>query len=611
MSLLTDGNHTVSTAPTAPGRTLLHPMSKARRGPAIAAAFSVLCTLGWAVPAILMANRGFSFTDEGLYLLTYSTWDQNPYFFSGNQYIFGPLFELFHETVWPMRVFRLLFGITLHVVFGLTFAKWLVLRRGAELARWRLAMVLAVTAAAGMSYLWAPLTPGYYQVTAWGALAQATLVVAAAHRFGAGRSIPIWHTCLLGVITVPVVLTKWPTIAVSTLCIGVVLWWVRRGGLLQVLRHLLSLATGAITAVLILALIGVRLLEVVPVMSEVTAVASSAAHSPAAVALHYLDELWRFGGSTVLLASPLLVAIGVGRRVHSWRGLRWWTALIAGCCSAFVVLSTVYLRGWHGGKQSALEAAGVVFALLLAMTLAVVLGSTARAKRSMHETRSTERPIICVLILAPLLQGAGTLAPLSYVSLDALALWIAVALILLTRDFARAHLQTTAFTALGAVLLLAGTVGGTGTLLEPFDTAGYSENTAPIPNSGGLMAAPDKVQEWNAVRSALAPYLGSPPTPMFGVDELAGLIYLLDGVAVGPQWTDDHMPGETPLVLALACSQGAVNPIRPPILLLNRKMDAATADALRSCGFDYPSGYKELSISGGPPKLKVFVPHAG
>ena len=108
------------------------PSSRQRRSWLLLTAIGALCIAGWAVPALLMAGRGFSVQDEGTYVLSYRWWDTNPYFISGSQYFYGPLFELVHERIWVLRVLRVVMVVAANGWFGWTFCRWLGEHRGTE-----------------------------------------------------------------------------------------------------------------------------------------------------------------------------------------------------------------------------------------------------------------------------------------------------------------------------------------------------------------------------------------------------------------------------------------------------------------------------------------------
>jgi hypothetical protein len=85
---------------------------------------AVVSIVGWAAPALLMLDRGFAVEDEGSYVLSYRFWHSNPYFVSGSQYVFGPLFEALGESIPLLRLVRLVGCLGVNGWFAWAFVRW-------------------------------------------------------------------------------------------------------------------------------------------------------------------------------------------------------------------------------------------------------------------------------------------------------------------------------------------------------------------------------------------------------------------------------------------------------------------------------------------------------
>ena len=170
---------------------------------------SVLCILGWAIPALAMADKGFSVQDEGTYVLSYRWWSSNPYFVSGAQYFYGPIFSAVHEQIGALRVLRLVMVIGTNAWFAVVFVRWLAHQRGTQALAGQATWIAVLTAAGGMSYLWAPLTPGYYDLTADASIALVAVMLSTLRR---ASQPPGWTALLAGFLAFVLVLTKWPAI---------------------------------------------------------------------------------------------------------------------------------------------------------------------------------------------------------------------------------------------------------------------------------------------------------------------------------------------------------------------------------------------------------------
>ena len=88
-----------------------------------------------------------------------------------------------------------------------------------------------------------------------------------------------------------------------------------------------------------------------------------------------------------------------------------------------------------------------------------------------------------VLLLVPVLQAAGTNVPLIYVTVECVAMWMAL-ILMLVAHLDRSHVAVTAVLADLAVFVV-GTalVAGSTTLVDPFNAGHFSEDTVRVPGS--------------------------------------------------------------------------------------------------------------------------------
>ena len=185
-------------------------------------------------------------------------------------------------------------------------------------------------------------------------------------------------------------------------------------------------------------------------------------------------------------------------------------------------------------------------------------------------------------------------------------------IVLVSGPFALPALRFLAWSAIATAIGVSCVLAGTTTVLTPFKTSGYTASTAALPGSPDLRISPTVAAEYDAVLTALAPYLDpTSPAPFYALDRLSGLVYLLGGHVIGSPWTDASAPERSAGLLALSCRRGDVDPNRPPVVLVNRPVDEASVAALQGCGFDFPSGYVQVPIQGGPTGLTAWVPREG
>jgi hypothetical protein len=564
----------------------------------VVALVAAACILGWAIPALLMLDKGFAVQDEGTYVLSYRWWSTNPYFVSGSQYVYGPVFDALGESIPALRLLRLAMVLGANAWFAWAFLAWLEQQRGV-LPGSRTSLVLLLTAGGGMSYLWAPLTPGYYDLTADASLGLVALMLMSLRR---SPGVSPWHAVGAGVLAVVLVGTKWPAAPVVVLTVGVACWTLLRVSRAAALRYAVLVAVGAGAALLTCQLFVVPLGRFVSVMHTVSSLTATASHGFGFLARAYVSDTAGFGLGAAIFALPLLGGYVLARRASARgeeRGARWWLL------GAAVVTAGVlpFLVGWHGGSDRGRAVVAIALAGLLA-ALVVALVPPTRGPLPGH---GTGRAVVVVLLLVPVLQAVGTNVPLIYVTVECVAMWMAL-LLLLVAHLEPSHVAVSAVLADLAVFVV-GTalVAGSTTLVDPFNAGDVGEDTVRVPGLG-VRVAPDLAREYGALTTALGPYVERGVTPVLALDQKAGLTYLVDGVPAGPTWTDRASPARTAGILALACRNGDVSADQRPVLILDRRPDPALTQAMTSCGFDYPAAYRRLPVPDGPPGLTVLVP---
>ncbi|MGA8248707.1 MAG: hypothetical protein WB797_17500, partial [Nocardioides sp.] len=326
-------------------------------------AIGVLCIAGWAVPALLMAGRGFSVQDEGTYVLSYRWWDTNPYFISGSQYFYGPLFELVHERIWVLRVLRVVMVVAANGWFGWAFCRWLSEHRGIRLT-WdaRIGGTVLLTAAGGLAYLWTPLTPGYYDLEADASLALVALLLILLVRLDRP---PVWIPALAGVVSFVLVMTKWPAVLVVLVTQVAALLAVARSSRRGAWRYALAFPAGVVLAALACQVLLFPLTRVLPVLRRVSALTATENHSLSFLLGTYLRSTGLFVLAAVLFAIPAVAAYLVASRMLPAAAQRYARPLVLAGVLATGVLVPL-LSGWHGGDDRGRVMVAVVLALLLA-----------------------------------------------------------------------------------------------------------------------------------------------------------------------------------------------------------------------------------------------------
>ncbi len=559
---------------------------------------SVVCILGWAVPALLMLDRGFAVQDEGTYVLSYRYWDSNPYFVTGSQYFFGPIFETIGESIPLLRVLRLVMVIGANAWFGWAFLRWLDLRREGPLPSSRLSLTLLVTAGGGMSYLWTPLTPGYYDLTADLSLSLVALLLLTLTR---APRIPLWNPLLTGVLAVALLVDKWTACLVVVLICSTALWSLLRTDLRAAARYAALVAAGSVVALAGCQLLLIDLGRFLRVMWKVSGLTTVGSHSFTYLAKsNFSSTLILFIGGLILgvvLLVTLFVAV-VLSRAGRLQAARVW--LLVGAVLSIAVVP--FAAGWRGGDGHGRVVVEVALGGLIAALIAALLSRS----RVVPQT-SEGRFVAVVLLLIPLLQAAGTNVVLPYIAVECIATWIALILMLAADGDGFPVGSTAVLVELAVLIVATAMICGTTTLMTPFKTSSYADSDSPRVPGLGVRLSQKTADQYSALDKALNPYLTPGRTPMITLDQKAGLTYLLDALPAGSTWTDVASPTRTAGILELACDNGDV-PDATPVLLLDRKVDRYLAQAMQRCGFDYPADFRRLPVPGGPPDLTVYVP---
>jgi hypothetical protein len=537
----------------------------------------------------MMLDKGFALQDEGSYVFSYRFWRADPTFVSGSQYFYGPVFEALGESIPLLRLLRLVMVIGVNAWFAHAFLRWLVERRGKALPASRTALLLLLTAGGGMSYLWAPLTPGYYDLTGDLTLALAALMF---HALVGGARARAWAATLSGVIGVALVITKWttpPELVVVAVVVVV--------GLKGRTRYLVQMALGIVVGLIAFQLYAVPVgsfFSSIQTVSKLTAVSN---HSPSALVGEMISTSAAFLFMTAVLGAPMWFALA-GLRVSLRRNRTLARPVVPICAAITAALGVVF--GWQGIASPTNLMVAVALAGLVAAVVASRVVAAHAPARSAEEWR-----VMGALLLLPILQTLGTNVPQIWIAYECLAMWMAVGVMAAQRAAPNRLRSEVPLVGLALTVVTTTLIAGTVTLTSPFRTAAWDSPTVEV-LSLGVRVAPTQARQWAALSHAVSPYVVARTTPILTLDEKAGLAYLLGGTPAGSTWTDKYTKSRTAGIVALTCRKGDLT--QPPVLVIDRAIDPELADALHGCGFPYPSGYRPLDVPGGPPGVRVLVP---
>lgn len=571
----------------------------------VVAALAGSVTATWTVAALLTAGHGFDITDEGFYLLSYRWWQVSHRTFTGVQYVFGPVFEILGYDIAALRIVRLVLVLAAHAGFGWAFVRWLRGRRPAAPATrwWDAAGVLVITAAGGATFGWLPLTPGYNDVVLLGALTGAALVLRMATHAESGRTVPVRLPAALGVLAVPVLLTKWAVLPMVAVLGLAALGAVAPGRWRAALRVAVAVVAGAAAAALFVHVAVVRLDVALPPMLAVNRLLAADSMSLGTLLAFYRTSSESALGATIrqyglLPVAGIVAALGPGRVARVAAGL-------AG--AAGVVLAVGHAIRDDAVAGGAVNVGASVVALLVVPLFALLtMAAGALRGREWGESARTW-VLLAVLALLPLLHAVGSGNAPFKVAVDAFAIWVALLVAVVTSPATPvvARALTGAVTALAVLAATSIAIGGL--WRHPYRSAARAQTTAVaagVPALASVRVDPDQAARYAALRGALRPYLSPPGRAVIGFDKMAGIVLVLDGRPVGEPWTSPADPARTAAGIASACPGG--RPWwgdRAPIVLFNRPMRPADGRALAACHLD-PAGYRAVPVAG----LTALVP---
>jgi hypothetical protein len=557
-----------------------------RRGPALALAFSSAVAAVWITVAGLAAGRGFDLTDEGFYLLSYRWWAVDHRNFTGVAYIYGPLFDLIGHDVAGLRLIRLGTVVAAHLLFGWAFMTWLRRRRPAAppTRLWEAAGATAILGAGGVTYSWLPATPGYNDVVLLGAMLGLAVVCVLGPR--------TWPAGALGLIAVPVLLTKWAAVSVLLPVLVTAVVILHGYGWRPLVRAAGWCMGGFAAGVALTHFLVVPLNVALPPLLEVNRLLAASSFAVPVLLEHYWTTTRPTLGEVARHYGLLLLAVAALTRTRPT------SARLIPLVRASAVLGVVgfAIAAWHTATAGGLGGGSANANHFPVPALAVVLAALAAIRG--------DRLVLALFASVPVAYAFGTSnAPLK-ISMNALGIWMAVLIAALTALPAahRAARALLAAVAAGA-LIAASCIGVGGSWLHPYRGRPNVQATAPVPGVpelASLRLDPVSARRYATLRARLAPYLDPPGRPIIALDKMPGLVFLLGGRTVGEGWYD---PADRPRTAAgIRAECGRFN--RRPLLILNRPMVPADRTMLGACG----TGYRQLAPPRETAGYTVYVP---
>jgi hypothetical protein len=604
------------------------------RSLAVAAVLAAGCAALWIGVAAGTAGHGLDTSDEGAYLLSYRWWNVNLRTFTGSQYLYGPVFQLFGYDIAALRLFRLVTVVAVHLAFGWAFMRWLRQRRpSAPPSRlWEATGTAAILAAGGMVYGWLPLSPGYNDVSLLCGLLAAALVLRAATVAGRGARVPAWVAVALGPVAVAAVLAKWTSSALTIIVVaaaGIVVLAPR--GWRELVRLAAWAVAGALVTIGLIQVFVIPLTSAIPQMLTINHLVAAKTNSPAALLHMYATTGWQVL-KTVGRRGEILLVAAVFAVVTQGRLGRLCAAALAVLGLALSTRRLILDGDWQGGTVNLRR---YPVGVLLVLAVAVVIGLTVLLRDRYGSATKAAQPdeertdpsslsregragwaILLMLALIPVTQAAGTGNPLYFMAVNGYAAWLALIIVVVTGVETAPRLAhwLAAAMAAGAVLLST-SIAVDGLWSHPYRTASVGRTTtvpAGVPALDSIRLDPDTAQRYSQLYDTLGPYLRPSGRAIMAFDEMAGIVLLLDGRPVGEAWYSASDHDRTADGIRAACPGGhGWWGSRVPILIFRRPVTSTETDALRSCGLDFATDYRLVAPKEDTMNLLVYVPTAG
>ncbi len=607
-----DGPRLASVAMTS-GSSGDHPGARTRLWWPWATAAAGLATALWAVSALLMADHGFDVSDEGFYVLSYRWWDSTPRVFTGVQYVYGPLFELLGWSIPGLRVARLVSILLVHAGFGWAFMCWLRLRRPSAPATrgWEVAGTTVIVASAGVTYGWLPLSPGYNDVAAVSATVLCGLVLLALGRGTTSTRLPIAPALLMGPPVLGLVLSRWTSaLALVPLVVGLgalAFHAHHRRGQLAFWGAALA---GTVVSGLLFHVLVLPLDDVFEPILEVNRASAAYTHHPGELLVHYARE-----GISVASQALLLLVTGSVVAALSLLGLRrrpprlWLPPLALAPVLTIALLMLALTPSSLAGSAGLRFYPPVFLALLMSVGLAVwVERGCPLASTVQRLWRQPELGVYLLLLLAPLVQGAGSSNGLTDIAVNSLPCWTAIMVGGVASTRSRPALVP-CVSAITCTVVLSTAVACVGLLRDPYRTSGFAGSTSRVDGAGVLVGLELSRQEGRLVRGVRSAtgHDGADRVSVISFAELGGLVLALDGQPVGESWNSSRAAQRGVVAIEEECRHIDQFRAWPPIILFEAEPTAIDLRALRSCGLsldDYARA--DFSDSRGP--ILVYTP---
>ena len=570
----------------------------------------VLISTPFIVPAItaivlaVAADRGFDFTDEGLYVLSYM--HPREYLTSSTQFQL-PIGAIW--SLWPslpfLRLVKLGALLASGAWLGRASLRYASYAMGANLRPLESNIIVsAITASALAPYVWLPQTPGYNDLTVVSAYVLAASVLSVC----SGKS-PWWAWIAVGSTWWILFLSKWPAAVTAVLAGAMVVLSYAIVHRTMPMRSLAIIGAGASLAVLATQIGWAPVGDVIRGIGRGSADLGPA-YSTSTLIDGYRHELAQALSDLVVGPDRLVTLITLLAAIVSAMVPKRLGHTVASM--GFVSLISWYWRADRlaSGAPNIRAFSSTIFAicflaaLYLALSAAVRLAQRRTERHALSGKGGVLRPalIIASLTLAPFVTAVGTLNPILVNAVLALPFWLSAVVMLaalggtVEPSWARVPVAVA-----GAIAIVTCSAAILGTWYTPYRQVPLSQADVEL-TRGPLRGLRTDATSAAAMHAAYDVANRLDATAVVALWKLPGLVASTDRLQPSYGWLPSSLPSRASASLSTACASNTI-----VLVMMDRAVsDGDAADIATSCAEHSwrPAGSVELPDAG---EIRILV----
>ncbi len=582
---------------------------------------------------ILFSNRGFDFTDEAFYALSYATKDQVGRSFTGATWLIGAFYDLLGHDLARLRVLKVAVLLFVGGLLGWQTFEWIyshkrerIISTRKQLRGWKLSLILGSSLCALAPYSWTPATPSYNDLNLIILLligATSVSLLRARELSTLSRSVFLKFG-MLGILLGAESFVKWSSaVTAFLLTVPIILYYCE--SVISLVKIGLNLFTGFIVFWLFTYIFLVDIFTVVPRSLSLLKIITQDGYDPKTLIHGYLTQITTSVKLIItdhkILFALCLVLPSIFKKFPRYIGAA------ASICLAIPIMMSTSRDTYIVGGPLATVAYGRLFVVaILAFSCALAIGhliahllfSRSRGSLSTGTQQFAKSifhfptyihthpllPVLWLLVLIPLVQATGTLNDIFTGATFSNVTWLLACVILAT------WFSTTLFVRYAIVLItLFGVWGIHHKVIDGFINKPYRLLASPARLHTPVKGLP-RIEELRFDNST-AKYLSQlrdlrnrahikEGATMIGVWNVPGEIYALGGISPGEPWYIGVSTKRNIENVKYSCKTGQIDKKDPPIILLSMEPPLEFLDALSDCGINFPEDYRKVGSAKSP-----------